>query len=480
MTPQRAVSIERVSSRKQTTVIQSPEITARVRERGYDLVRTFTLTASASKGKQQGVLDQVLEGAKRGEWSVVLAVALDRIERRGVFALQDWISDLRKVGARVESTSPGEEWLSDTRDEFLWTVRLSMEADRARREAELRKERTARGHAHKDELEQGRVPLPLGWRYDNRGKFNSSIVADVPAMAVVREAFELAARGGTLRQIAQMMGERGYPRTTNGVAQMIRHPAYGTGQLYVPTVVEVEPIVSPELAAQAVAALEARRKPRGPRHLTTGAADFGGRVYCAEHGAALHRWFGPARKDGSRTRYYWARTGGAACSCGLFLADTVDDLVNALLLTDTDPETEMVFQGDASARLAQIEAESNRVYRRKPEGWLARLAELEAERERLTDDGSRGWERVETGRSMGDAWGSMSRAEQREYLARQAETGNWRVLVAKDGKDAGSLRVTWRPLGFEDSAVDANVERYAGPVSLRSAERHVSKSAIEG
>lgn len=137
----------------------------------------------------------------------------------------------------------------------------------------------------------------------------------------------------------------------------------------------------------------------------------------------------------------------------------------------------MTFRGDSSARLAQIEAESNRVYRRKPDGWLARLAELEGERERLQDNGSRGWERTETGRSMGDAWGSMSRAEQREYLARQAETGNWRLLVVKDGKQ---LRVIWRPLGFEDSAVDANVERYAGPVSLRSAERHVSKSAIEG
>lgn len=477
MAPQRAVSIERVSSRKQTPQIQSPEITARVRERRYELARTFTLVASASKGKQQGVLDQVLDGARRGEWTVVLCVAIDRIERRGVFALREWITALYKAGARLESTSPGEEWLSDTRDELIWSIRLDMEADRARREAELRAERTKRGHDEKDRLEQGRVPLPLGWRYDRRDRFDSSIVADPPAAAVVREAFALAAGGGTLRTIAKMMGERGYPRTTNGVAQMMRHPAYSTGHLYVPVLVEVDPVVDPGLAAQAVAALEARRRPQGPRHLTTAATDFGGRIYCHEHGAALHRWYGPARKDGTRTRYYWARKGGAACSCGLFNADAVDELVNTLLLSDTEPETEMTFQGDASARLAQIEREKNQVFRKQPEGWLNILAELEAEKTRLKDDAAPGWERTETGRSMADAWGSMSRAEQREYLARQAETGNWRVLVLKDGKQ---LRVIWRAPGVEHSATDSNAERYLGWTSLRGTDRHVQKSAVAG
>ncbi len=476
MAPQRAVSIERVSSRKQTPQIQSPEITARVRERRYELARTFTLTASASKGGQQKVLDQVLDGARRGEWTVVLCVAIDRIERRGVFALRKWITDLYDAGARLESTSPGEEWLSDTSDELIWSIRLDMEADRARREAELRAERTRRGHDEKDRLEQGRVPLPLGWRYERRGKFDSSIVADDEAMAVVREAFRLAAKGGTLRQITEMMRERGYPRTQNGVGQMMRHPAYSTGQLYVPVLVETEPVVSSELAAAAVAALEARRRPQGPRHLATGATDFGGRIYCHEHGAALHRWYGPARKDGSRTRYYWARKGGAACSCGLFHADTVDDLVNTLLLTDDEPETEMVFQGDSAVRLTQIEREMNQVYRKKPSGWLGILAELEAEQERLKGNGAPGWERRETGRSMGDAWGSMSRAEQREYLARQAETGNWRVLIRKDGKQ---LRAIWRAPGFEHSLTDTNVERYlVGPTVLRSAGGHVHKSGV--
>ncbi|MGH3211436.1 MAG: recombinase family protein, partial [Trebonia sp.] len=190
MTAERAVAIERVSTRRQTPGLQSPELAERVKARGYDLQRTFTLSVSARKGKQQAVLDQILEGAKRGDWTVVLCVALDRIERRGVRVLRRWIEQLYEAGCRVESTSPGEEWLADTskEHEVIWSIRMDLEADRARREAELRAERTARGHRRKDELGQGRVKLPLGYRYEKKGKFDSTIVVDEPAMTVVRKA----------------------------------------------------------------------------------------------------------------------------------------------------------------------------------------------------------------------------------------------------------------------------------------------------
>src|SRR4051794_37031006 len=212
MAGERAVAIERGSTRRQTPGPQSPELAERVKGRGYDLQRTFTLSVSARKGKQQAVLDQILDGARRGDWSVVLCVAIDRVERRGMFALRAWITDLHKAGARLESTSAGEEWLSDTRDELIWSIRLDLEADRARREAELRAERTARGHHRKDELGQGRIKLPLGWRYEKNGKFDSRIVIDEPAMKVVRESFRLASEGATLQMISREMKRLGHGR----------------------------------------------------------------------------------------------------------------------------------------------------------------------------------------------------------------------------------------------------------------------------
>jgi DNA invertase Pin-like site-specific DNA recombinase len=433
MAGERAVAIERVSTRRQTPGLQSPELTERVKGRGYDLQRTFTLSVSARKGKQQAVLDQILDGARRGDWQVVLTVAIDRIERRGVFALRQWITDLYRSGCRVESTSAGEEWLSDTSDELIWSIRLDLEADRARREAELRAERTARGHARKDELGQGRIKLPLGWKYDKHGKFDSEIVIDEPAMKVVREAFKLAASGSTLQMISREMKRLGYARTPEMIGMMLRMPAYSTGELYVPVPVSVDPAVRPEVQQQAIAALESRRSMTGPRNRHVEAADYAGRIYCYEHGAPLHRNFGPPHKDGSRRRYYRARVSHGECGCGMFDANVADEAVQTLLSHLGEPETQMVPVADSSARLAKIEQEMTMVFRKKPNGWVRALAALEAEQTALKNSAG-GWERRETGRLLGDAWLSMNRAEQRRYLERQCETGNWRVVLRKEGR----------------------------------------------
>jgi DNA invertase Pin-like site-specific DNA recombinase len=433
MTGERAVAIERVSTRRQTPGLQSPELAERAKGRGYDLQRTFTLSVSARKGKQQAVLDAILEGARQGAWSVVLCVAIDRIERRGVWVLRKWITNLYDAGCRVESTSPGEEWLADTskEHELIWSIRLDLEADRARREAELRAERTARGHRRKDELGQGRIKLPLGYGYEKKGKFDSRIVVDDPAMAVVREAFRLAAEGATLQGISREMKRMGYGRTPEMIGMLLRMPCYSTGELYVPVPVSVDPAVRPEVQQQAVAAIEARRRMTGPRNRNVNnAADFAGRIFCYEHLAPLHRHFGPPHKDGTRVRYYRARAGGVDCGCGMFNADEVDALVDMHGGWLGEPETEMVVTGDSSQRLADIEREMNRVYHKKPDGWLRKLGDLEAEQERL-QNAVGGWERRETGRLMGKVWEGMTIAEKRRYLERQIEAQNWRLLVDK-------------------------------------------------
>lgn len=460
MSAPKAVAIERVSTRRQTPGLQSPELIARVKSRRYKLVKTFTLAVSARKGKQQAVLDQILEGARNGDWSVVLCVAIDRVERRGIAYLRDWLSDLHQAGARLESTSSGEEWLSEDRNDLMWNIRLDVEADRARREAEIRAERVARGHAYKDELQQGRVKLPLGWRYDKRAKFDSSIVTDAEALAAVRAAFQLAADGATLQQISADMAERGYGRTPEAISTLLRMSCYSTGELYVPVPVSVEPVIGVELQAQAIAALEARRTYTGPRNRKATDTDYAGRVFCYEHLNPLHRTYGPKRKDGSRQRYYRARTShGRECDCGIFNADGVDDLVETLGMVDDEPETEMVVTGtDTAVRLAQIEQQRNRIWhdRKKTPGYLDKIAELDAEQERL-ESGAGQWQRRETGRTLGEAWRSMSRAEQRRYLERQAETGNWRMLVFKGRyADTGKkfMTATVRPFGHEHDYYD--------------------------
>jgi S-adenosylmethionine:diacylglycerol 3-amino-3-carboxypropyl transferase len=72
-------------------------------------------------------------------------------------------------------------------------------------------------------------------------------------------------------------------------------------------------------------------------------------------------------------------------------------------------------------------------FKRQADDWLHVLAALEAEKTAL-QNAAGGWERRETGRLLGDVWRSMNRAEQRRYLERQCETGNWRVVLRKEGR----------------------------------------------
>lgn len=442
-----AVAIERVSTRRQTPGIQDPELIKRVDERGYTLVRTFKLAVSARKGKQQAVLNEILEGARRGEWSVVLCVAIDRVERRGVFALRSWITDLHRAKARLESTSPGEEWLTDFRDELIWSIRLDLEADRARREAELRAERTARGHAEVDRHGSGRVKLPLGWRYRvPKVKYHGEIVPDYEAQEAVREAFRLAAEKYTLQQISRAMGELGYPRTAEQVGAMLRNPVYSTGIMSVPATVEVDPVVTEDQQQRAVAALEARRTYTGPRNRRASGTDYAGRIYCRRHLRPLHRTYGPRHVDGSRTRYYHAKNkDGTSCGCGMFGADGVDELTEILMSVQDRPEYETVVHGPSQAALARIEADMHRLFKDRPDGWTAKLAALDQVKERLAA-GETTYERVPTGRDMGDVWKTLDRQGKRRYLEVQAEEGNFRVIFWKraDGTVRGAVRAFGR------------------------------------
>lgn len=441
-----ACVIERVSTGRQEPGLQSPEIAARVEARDYDVRRVFKLKASASKGAQQAVLDAVLEGARQGLWTVVVVVAIDRVERRGVFALRGWISDLHQAGARLESTSPGEEWLGDMKDELMWSIRLDMEADRARRESELRTERTRRGHARKDELGQGRVNLPLGWKYKApKVKFQGEIVTDRPAQAAVKAAFRAIARGGTLKDGQAAMAEKGYKRSTEQVSSIIRNDSYSTGILFVPTEIEVKPVVSPATQAKARAVLKARVNYAGPRTMDTGAESFAGRIFCEPHGNPLHTWLGPPRKKtGERKKYYRPR----GCNCGLFGQEAIDEAIQVMMATDglREPETEYVAAGEATAsRAARIDVEMARVFRAKPEGWIARLAELEANKAALEAIPA---QRRETGRSVGQVWAASTRQEQRRYLAYQAENESFRVVIGKSRLPRGA--VYWASLKRPD------------------------------
>jgi DNA invertase Pin-like site-specific DNA recombinase len=446
-----AAVVLRVSStgKRQSTENQDAPAYGLAAKHGYTVAREIRIKTSAYHGKQQQALDELLDGIRSGEWSVICVSALDRLERRGPFALADWLRAVVRAGGRVESARAGEEWLADTRDEAMWLTRLAWEADRARRESEIRSIRTREGHARKERLGQGWQSLPLGWRYDKRAKFDSSVVADTDAQAAVRAGIEVVASGGTLRDMAAVMAAVGYARTPEQCEAIVKNKSYSTGVLPAGADIEVTPVVDADVQEQAIAAVISRAKMRTPRNRNVNSDDFAGRIYCRKHLRPLHRTYGPKHKDGSRVRYYRAKwPDGSSCGCGIFNADELDNLTDWIMFMQGQPEYEVVVTGGDPSEVARVEAAIVKLAKKRPEGWMAAMAELD---ERLTALKSGKVQRVrrETGRDMGEVWRSMNRQQQRRYLERQVEAENFHIVFwrREDGKVRGV------PLDFEGNVM---------------------------
>ena len=106
MPPQRAAIYLRVSTDRQNTENQLPDVQQLARARGYEVVRVYEEQASAVKHRP-GYL-QMMKDAKRGSFDVLVIWALDRFGRSMVGNLQDLL-ELDRVGVQIISVR--ESWL---------------------------------------------------------------------------------------------------------------------------------------------------------------------------------------------------------------------------------------------------------------------------------------------------------------------------------------------------------------------------------
>lgn len=96
----------RVSTDRQTTANQRPEVEQLVAARGFEVVRVYEEEGSAAK--KRPVFDRMIKAARRGEFSVLVIWAIDRFGRSMVGNLQDLL-DLDRVGISVVSVK--ESWM---------------------------------------------------------------------------------------------------------------------------------------------------------------------------------------------------------------------------------------------------------------------------------------------------------------------------------------------------------------------------------
>lgn len=150
----------RVSTGRQDTDNQVPDAERLVAARGYDITRTFRLSDTAFKNgggaRYKAELAALLSAAHRGEFTVVVVWAIDRIirdEDGGAEATLRLVRQLRERGCVLVSVQ--EDWLNGSSQ--VQDVLLAFAGWRAEQESKRRSERIKAG------LEKRRTAgLPVG------------------------------------------------------------------------------------------------------------------------------------------------------------------------------------------------------------------------------------------------------------------------------------------------------------------------------
>lgn len=144
--PIRAAIWARVSTDHQTEANQLPDLERFCEHHGYEISKRYLLSdVSAFNGAHRETLKQALDDAYRGEFSVLVVWAVDRICREGIEELLKLIRQLRERHCALVSIQ--EPWLngSDSTTELLAAIAAWV----ANQESARRSERIKAGLARR-------------------------------------------------------------------------------------------------------------------------------------------------------------------------------------------------------------------------------------------------------------------------------------------------------------------------------------------
>lgn len=138
-----AATYERVSTGKQHTENQTPALLAMCSARGWEIVGSYSETASGAKIVKRSQFEAMMESARRGEFQYLVVYSISRLTRKGGIDAILTVQKLSEYGVRVLSHS--EPWL-DPASPFYATL-LAMAGDLAAIERNSLVERTIAGLA---------------------------------------------------------------------------------------------------------------------------------------------------------------------------------------------------------------------------------------------------------------------------------------------------------------------------------------------
>lgn len=491
----------RVSGGSQDEENQVADVDGLIAERGYEVVRTFTLHAkSASKGEQAGALAAMIDDIANGRYSVVVAWHSDRIDRRGPKFAWATLAAVELAGGRIETVKDPDFGKDDFAAEVATGLRMSIAKEESKHKAEriaAARVRIAANGAH-----DGRY----SWGFTSQGeKYNRRLVPTSEAREYVPQVFARIIAGESLATVAKWLNECGVqatgiknkanPKGKSGkwwgetVSLMIRNPVYRGKRMSARAEVihEVEALVDAAVWQRANDRLKAapRRGPRWPDGWLSGIAR------CERCDGPLYRIdTGPKHRRTTYLRCTGTGPQRKGCGAPLIRWDVAEPLSNDVLGALKIPEYEraLISTGNSAeldARLAEIEFERKRLSARGL-SWDAE----DAERARLrseydvviaTERTQDKWGLTATGKTYGDTWQAMD-AKQR---ARWLESGEMVITFAKGVYQCGfasgyaggvNMFVHWADAGLTGNEVEAD-RAYWAAREARKAALHVT---VEG
>jgi DNA invertase Pin-like site-specific DNA recombinase len=179
----------RVSTDRQHEDNQIPGLERLCQQRGWEITRRYEIAdASAYKGEHRQALQRMLEDAHRGEFSVLVVWAVDRLCRQGIKELLRLIRQLRE--RNVSLVSHQEPWLNgtDSTTELLAAVAAWVATQESVRRSERIRAGLARAKPRQADrrrrlqTRQGQAPTRDRGLQTGMGTTQSSAVARRPSL----------------------------------------------------------------------------------------------------------------------------------------------------------------------------------------------------------------------------------------------------------------------------------------------------------